>query len=44
MKSFPTYAEARRYAEAQGKASLLDGWTVKMLPRPENRYGWELRC
>ncbi len=51
---FKTWREARDYAEAQARAigvaygiekpTAYSGWTVKMLPRPENRYGWELRC
>lgn len=51
---FETWEEAR--AEAERRANLYQiahgiekptayaKWTIKMLPRPENRYGWELRC
>lgn len=52
---FPTWKEAYEYARRQAnKLQIAHGiekptpfehaWTVKMLPRPENRYGWELRC
>lgn len=53
-KEFKTWREARDYAEQQArevgvaygieKPTPYAGWTVKMLPRPENRSGWELRC
>jgi hypothetical protein len=53
-KEFKTWHEARRYAEAQvkeigvaygiEKPTDYSGWTVKMLPRKENRCGWETRC
>ena len=55
MKEFKTWHEAREYAEARSKEIGVAlgiekpvppyvGWTVKMLPRKENRCGWELRC
>jgi hypothetical protein len=53
-KEFQTWHEARRYAEASAKEigvafgiekpTPYQGWTVKMLPRKENRCGWETRC
>jgi hypothetical protein len=50
-KFFSDYHEAHRYAEERARLLHLDfgiegarGYTVKMLPRPENRQGWELRC
>lgn len=55
-KFFRDYHEARRYAEERAVALRLPfgieganefgrkGFTVKMLPRPENRHGWETRC
>lgn len=53
-KEFRTWQEARAYAERQAaelgvafgieKPTALQGWSVKMLPRPESRCGWELRC
>jgi hypothetical protein len=49
-----TYQAAREEAEkrvkqygiAHGieKPTPYQGWTVKMLPLPQNRSGWELRC
>jgi hypothetical protein len=54
MTEFRTWHEARAYAEEKAseygvaygieKPTQFAGWTVKMLPRKENRYGWELRC
>jgi len=54
MSEFKTWQEARAYAEEQArkigvaygieKPAAYMGWTVKMLPRRENRCGWELRC
>jgi len=51
---FHSYRAARLHAEEQThtlgvahgieKPTSLQGWTVKMLPRPEHRSGWELRC
>lgn len=52
---FKTWREAHEYAQRRAnklrvsygieKPTAFDPfWTVKMLPRPENRYGWELRC
>jgi hypothetical protein len=51
---FPTWKEARAYAEHQAdafglafgieKPTKFSKWTVKMLPRKENRYGWERMC
>ncbi len=53
-KEFQTWQEARAYAEQQAnsmrvsfgieKPTAYQKWTVKMLPRKENRCGWELRC
>jgi len=54
MSVFATWSEARAHAQAQAnklglsfgieKPTPYQGWSVKMLPRPENRCGWELRC
>lgn len=54
MREFKTWAEARAFAEATAnktgvacgieKPTTLQSWTVRFLPRPENRYGWETRC
>ncbi len=51
---FGTYGEARTEAERRVKSmGIAHGiekptpyqkWTVKMLPLPQNRCGWELRC
>ncbi len=50
------YHEARRYAQERANSLGLPfgieaaneygrkGHTVKLLPRPENRQGWEMRC
>ena len=53
-KEFTTWQEARSYAEKSAneyviaygieKPTKYQGWTVKMLPRAENRCDWELRC
>lgn len=50
---FGTYTEARASAQAFANKSGLpvgvekptayQGWTTKILPRPENRQGYELR-
>jgi hypothetical protein len=54
MSEFATWREARDAAEALAnklgisvgieKLTAFQGWTIKLLPRPENRCGWELRC
>lgn len=51
---FATYEQAFDHAVEQSnkigvahgieKPTLYQKWTVKMLPRKENRCGWELRC
>ncbi len=28
----------------KGMARPYQGWTIKILPRKANRYGWETRC
>lgn len=53
-REFPTWREARAYAEHQARAYQLpfgiekptaySQWTVKMLPNKANRYGWERMC
>lgn len=53
-REFKTWREARDYAQAEADRSGLSfgiekptpyqGWTVKGLARPQNRYGWELLC
>ena len=53
-KVFETWQEARDYAQGEAdrmglsfgieKPTPYQAWSVKMLPRPENRFGWELRC
>ena len=56
MESFKTIEEARRFASKISRECNCDMgvekakeytntvYRVAMLPRPENRYGWELRC
>lgn len=49
---FPTYQEAVTYARVQATKLGMDhglerlgaSYRVFILPRPENRYGHELRC
>lgn len=53
MRAFDTYEEAVAFARAYanehrqsmyirtGPFSFDPVWVVGMLPRPENRYGWE---
>lgn len=53
---FAEWRPAREYAEEQTARlkvahgiervdnALERGFVVRMLPRPENRQGWELRC
>lgn len=53
---FTAWRPAREYAEEQANRlgvahgiervdnPLEKGFVVRMLPRPENRQGWELRC
>lgn len=55
-KRFDTYEEAYYHASnrtkelgvahgiERAKEYRIDGFNVHMLPKPENRYGWELRC
>lgn len=55
-KFIADYHEARRYAQKRANSLGLSfgieaanefgrrGHTVKMLPRPDNRQGFELRC
>lgn len=54
MAEFKTYEEAKTFALEQAmkldiahgieKPTAYSGWTVKMLPLPQNRFGFELRC
>lgn len=48
-----TYKQARAAAQSQANSMLMEvgiertslgGYTWFLLPRPENRYGHELRC
>lgn len=51
---FATWQAARAYAEQMSQAygvaygiekpTQFSKWTVKMLPLPQNRCGWELHC
>lgn len=55
-KRFETYEEAYYHASnrtkelgvahgiERAKEYDIDGFNVHMFPKPENRYGWELRC
>jgi hypothetical protein len=54
--SFPNYGAAFIYAQALANKMRMDvglarpfqaidpAWTVFLLPKPENRQGFELRC
>ena len=55
MTTFKTWEEARRTAETQANkygiaygitapTAFEKGWGILMLPKPENRQGFELRC
>jgi hypothetical protein len=53
-KEFQSWGQAHAYAEWLATETRFAcgiepptqrrSWTVKMLPRSEHRFGWELRC
>ena len=52
MNYFKNHEDAYKAAVKKAKAANIDvgieksdgGYIIRYLPKPENRYGWDLRC